>query len=262
MLDGIEDLLQVKAAGSINSDAPTPLYFQLYALLKGLILDGSIAHTQRLPAEEQLAKMFSVSRITAKRAMDELAQDGLVERRRGRGSHVIYRFKARPVQAPMIGVLEEIERVASLSTANVLECHVATPPHQIREELGLPVGGEALHLVRVRENKGREFGYYASWTAWQDTPPDAQIFKTIPRLRYFKERGLNVNYALQTIGAAPATPAIALALNVPEGTALLRLVRRSFWKEGEQKVLKDHLNIYYNPEYFQYEMEIDIAQTV
>jgi DNA-binding GntR family transcriptional regulator len=61
-----------------------------------------------------------------------------------------------------------------------------------------------------------------------------------------------VNFAKQTIGAAPATPALASALDVPEGTALLRLVRRSFLKDGDQIVLKDHLNIYYNPDYFQY----------
>jgi len=252
MQHSIEDLLKVKAAGSINANVPTPLYYQLYSLLKSLILDGSIGHSQRLPAEGQLAEMFDVSRITAKRAMDELAQDGLIERRRGRGSHVIFRFKARPVQTPLVGVLEEIERIAALSTAQVLECHVATPPYQIREELGLANGEEALHLVRVRESKGRKFGYYASWIAWQDTPPDAEVFKKIPRLNYFKERGLKVNFAKQTIGAAPATPALASALDVPEGTALLRLVRRSFLKDGDQMVLKDHLNIYYNPECFQY----------
>ena len=132
MQHSIEDLLKVKAAGSINANVPTPLYYQLYSLLKSLILDGSIGHSQRLPAEGQLAEMFDVSRITAKRAMDELAQDGLIERRRGRGSHVIFRFKARPVQTPLVGVLEEIERIAALSTAQVLECHVATPPYQIQ----------------------------------------------------------------------------------------------------------------------------------
>lgn len=94
MQHSIEDLLKVKAAGSINANVPTPLYYQLYSLLKSLILDGSIGHSQRLPAEGQLAEMFDVSRITAKRAMDELAQDGLIERRRGRGSHVIFRFKS------------------------------------------------------------------------------------------------------------------------------------------------------------------------
>ena len=54
--------------------SPTPLYHQLFVLLKGLILDGTLLFSQQMPTEEQLAQIFSVSRITAKRAMDELGQ--------------------------------------------------------------------------------------------------------------------------------------------------------------------------------------------
>ena len=73
---------------SLRGEAPTPLYYQMYTLLKNRILDGSIAHGTQMPTEQQLAAAFNVSRITAKRAMDELAAEELVERRRGKGTHV------------------------------------------------------------------------------------------------------------------------------------------------------------------------------
>ena len=258
-MQSFEALLKAKAPGAVSSEIPTPLYFQVYSLLKGLITDGTIPFGQKMPAEEVLAGIFNVSRITAKRSMDELAQEGFIERRRGRGSHVVYQYRAKPVRAPMVGVLEEIERVAGLSEAHVLECVLAAPPMKVREQLAVNEDGAALHLVRVRESEGRKFGYYSSWTAWHAVPENPDVFKTIPRLQYFKERGFEVNYVTQTISATTATAELAKALDVPEGAALLHLVRRSFLREGEQTILKDYLNVYYNPDYFQYEMAMSLS---
>jgi len=86
-----------------NKESPAPLYHQLYSLLHGFILNGTLPAGERIPTEEQLSTIFLVSRITAKRATDQLATDDLVERRRGKGTHVIYKYTPKPVQAPTNG---------------------------------------------------------------------------------------------------------------------------------------------------------------
>jgi GntR family transcriptional regulator len=77
-----------------------PLYHQLYSVLRGAILDGTIAYDAQMPTEQQLAATFDVSRITAKRAMDDLAAEKLVARFRGKGSHVTYRYKPQAQHNP------------------------------------------------------------------------------------------------------------------------------------------------------------------
>ena len=67
---------------TLSKELPTPLYFQLYSLLKSGILDGTFINGAQLPTEGQLSAEFGVSRITSKRALDELAREGLVERHR------------------------------------------------------------------------------------------------------------------------------------------------------------------------------------
>ena len=47
---------------SLRGEAPTPLYHQMYTLLKSRILDGSIAHSTQMPTEQQLAEAFNISR--------------------------------------------------------------------------------------------------------------------------------------------------------------------------------------------------------
>src|SRR5210317_1261994 len=121
----------------LKQDSPTPLYYRLYSMLKNAILDGTIDKGAQMPTEQQLAETFEVSRITAKRAMDELAAEELVERRRGKGTHVTYEYRPRPVKAPLVGMLQEIESMARHSEVVVLECKKQMPPGAVREALGL-----------------------------------------------------------------------------------------------------------------------------
>ncbi len=60
-------------AAQQSAMARVPLYHQVYSVLKSAILDGSIPHASQMPTEHQITDTFDVSRITAKRAMDELA---------------------------------------------------------------------------------------------------------------------------------------------------------------------------------------------
>ena len=64
-------------------------YMRVYNDLKGKILSGGYAVGERLPTEGQLQDTFGVSRITVKKAMEMLAEEGLVERYPGKGTFVL-----------------------------------------------------------------------------------------------------------------------------------------------------------------------------
>ena len=241
-----------------QSDSPTPLYHQLYSILKSMIVEDVLSYGERVPTESELADLFSVSRITSKRALDELAAEGFVERRRGRGTHVTYQYTPRPVQAPLIGMLQEIESMARNSRAIILESEMKAPPGDIRGEMGLN-HESVLHLRRVRERDGLKFGLYTSWTAGVTMPSDPSIFETTPRLSFFRENGLELSQVTQTITAKLATHSSATALDVAVGSPLLSLTRRSYQQRGaEEKALMDWMEVLYNPEHFQYSMELKL----
>ena len=255
----MQDVFSPHLIGQISKASPTPLYHQLFSVLKARILDGTLALGLRLPPEEQLAELFNVSRITAKRAMDDLAGEGLVERRRGRGTHVIYQYSPKPVHAPLTGMLQEIESMARNSSAHILDFGMRVPPGAIREDLRLAEGESALHLLRVRERDGMRFGHYTSWTAGVQMPSDPAIFEHTPRLSYFREQGLEVTHVAQTLSAVSADASVAGALGVTAGAPLLSLTRRSYRKTGsESEQIMDFLVVLYNPEQFQYSMDLTL----
>lgn len=64
------------------------LYKKIYHFIKEQIESGRLQIGDRLPTEKELSEQFSVSRITSKRALVELEQEGLITRSRGKGSFV------------------------------------------------------------------------------------------------------------------------------------------------------------------------------
>lgn len=243
---------------AMTKDSPTPMYFQLYHLLKTCIQDGTFPNGSRLPTEKELSEEFAISRITAKRSLDELAAEGLVERRRGKGTHVTYRYRPKPVHAPLTGMLQEIESMALSSRAIVLDCDRLQPPQAIRDEFGLEPGATLLYLARIRERDGLRFGFYKSWTRGVRKPRNPKMFEKTPRLRYFRDHGLDISHVTQTIRAVGAEADAAEALGVAEGSPLLSLRRRSYDLAGGEERMVDYLEVVYHPDHFQYRMDLKI----
>lgn len=242
----------------LQHDAPTPLYFRLHNLLKDSILNGTIDNGQQMPTEQQLAEAFSVSRITAKRAMDELAAEGLVDRRRGKGTHVTYEYTPQPLRAPLIGMLQEIESMARHSDVKVLECSKRKPPSAMREMLGMADGDKALHLTRVRSRDGQPFGYYDSWTTGLTKPTKKRDFERFTRLEIFRKQHLIISHVTQTISAVAADEELARQLETEIGAPLISMARHSFETHEGQERLVDYLLLYYHPDRFQYRMDLKL----
>ena len=78
------------ATTGVDRFQPVPLYHQIFLQLRGEIATGERAVGSRLPTEQELSASFGVSRITARRALDVLAQAGLVARRQRVGSIVTF----------------------------------------------------------------------------------------------------------------------------------------------------------------------------
>lgn len=254
----LQSIFTEKQRNTLNTESPTPLYFQLYKLLQGGILDGTFPKGSQLPTEKQLSREFGISRITAKRSLDELSEEGLVERRRGKGTHVVYEYRPEPVHAPLVGMLQEIESIARSSRAIVLDGDMLQPPQRIREEFGLRPGETALYLSRVRERDGLRFGHYTSWTIGVRLPPDPRVFELTPRLTYFRDRGLRITHVKQIIRALGAPAKAAEALGVEPGSPLLSLTRRSYNRINGEERLVDYLEVLYHPDRFQYRMDLTI----
>lgn len=239
-----------------GSVAPVPLYHQLYSVLRAAILNGTIPHDAQMPTEQQLTETFDVSRITAKRAMDELAAEKLVSRFRGKGSHVTYHYTPKPIRAPLVGMLESLIDMGEHSIVRVISNEKVVPPADIRERLNLAAGELAHKVIRVSSSEeGEPYAYYVSWTVGVTKAFTRRKLESTPRVKLLRENNIILTRMEQLLSATKASGRIAAELEVEPGAALLSVRRFGYMKNGKMVDVLDGL---YNPKRFQYAMEMSI----
>jgi GntR family transcriptional regulator len=72
----------------LHANSKVPLYLQLYHELRNAIEDGAYEVGRKLPSERQLAANYGISRLTARRAVKMLINEGYIQAVQGRGSFV------------------------------------------------------------------------------------------------------------------------------------------------------------------------------
>ena len=130
------------------SEASQPLYHRVYREIAKGIESGTLQPGDRLPSERWLCDELGVSRATVRRAIEELAADGLIEGR-GRGSLVRGDALAEPPNTLMS--LSELGRSRGLdATARVLSAAVRAATIDEAEAFAIAPGADVFELERVR----------------------------------------------------------------------------------------------------------------
>ena len=153
----------VAAKNTIDDSLPTPLYHQIYLLIREKIFSGSYANGTLIPTENELEKMFNVSRITVKRALDELAAEGLVTRQRGRGTTITFDNPVSSSPTNMDGLLEDLATIAKETKVTVLEFDYVKAPPQATDALKLPASSIVQKAIRVRLKNETPFSFVITY---------------------------------------------------------------------------------------------------
>ena len=243
------------APDGVTTELRSPLYHQIYLVLKQQILDGTLPEGARLPAEQDLMDRYGVSRITAKRALDELAGIGLVERRRGKGTTVkARRREPSPLQGGMDGLLENLLTMGLETQVRLLSLDYVRAPDDVSAAMEVEAGTIMQRAVRVRSHQGEPFSHLTTYVPEEiGRRFDADDLQSKALLALLEEHGLVIGAADQVLSATLAAGDVAAALGVDMGAALLRLVRVVRDVDGRAV---EHITALYRPDRYQYRMEL------
>ena len=211
-----------------------PLYLQIRNRLRESIVGGAYGISEKLPSEHDLMDMFGASRVTVRRALTGLQEDGLVVSRRGEGY-----FVTRPAVVQDLGRLqglaEAVEQSSHVVRSAVVSAREVAADGPVADALYLDIGTIVFELKRIRYLNQNPLSF------------DISYFP-LPLGRKLAECDLAANdvYALLgelldddlghadfLIDVAEASDEIAGALGLAPGRPVIHVTRVAYMKSGK-----------------------------
>lgn len=129
-----------------------PLYQQIYDEIKHAIDNGIYAPGDKIPTETELSTKYAVSRITVRRAIEDLSAAGFLVKRRGLGTFVCEpRMRRKLLQGGLPQSFSEICRKSGrVPGAKLINREIVVARQDEREFFGLDEGDLVLHVQRLR----------------------------------------------------------------------------------------------------------------
>jgi GntR family transcriptional regulator len=146
----------------VSRTSPLPLYHQVELDMRERIQSGEWRGGEQIPAEAELCALYGASRVTIREAIGRLAADGLLVRRRGRGTFVC---EAR-ITAGVRGLTSFTEEMAKLGLqggSRVLHIAIEPCPAVAARRLRLAEGADAVTLKRLRLGDGAPVGIQTAY---------------------------------------------------------------------------------------------------
>ena len=225
-------LIQVSA-----SDKPHERRRIRYQEIAGELRDLALASPagSLLPSESELSARFGASRVTVRRALDLVRDEGLIAARQGFGWFVA----TEPVRQHLehLGTIEEqLEGVGRHAERRVLEFAFVRPPAHVATVLGVD---QVLRVKRVNLADGEPFAVVTVWCPAELGRSMSR--EDVERRPFYELLGIGLRGATQTIGADAAEPPDAELLHVPVGAPILRCQRVTTDTSGHPVLMSEHL---------------------
>jgi GntR family transcriptional regulator len=205
----------------VGRNSHVPLYVQIRTHFLELIQSGKLRPYDRVPSESELSKAFSVSRMTARKAIDQLVVDELIFRRPGKGTFVApppiaHRISTGQSFAAAMRALRLEHRV------RVLQAGIVLPPAEVAAALLLGADTQTVFVQRLRIVQGSPVAIHSAYLV----PGCRAILHhdlTGSLTEILTLIGRPVDHTRDTVEAVVASDQEARLLEIPRGAPLARV---------------------------------------
>jgi len=230
----VRSVVELTSQYAIDKDSPIPYYFQVEQILESNIRSGRWRPEERIPTEEELCRLFMVSRSVIRQALKDLEIRGLVWRAPGKGT-----FVARPkVQESLIqtlsGFYEDAVAQGRRPTSRILEQKVIPATAELAQLLQLDVGDPVIFINRVRLLDGEPHILSLTHVPFERCP--GLVHEDLTKRSLYAtlegKYGLHITHGRRIVEAVIATDEEAALLEIKPGAPLILLRSLSYLADG------------------------------
>ena len=218
-----------------------PRYLQLKRMIEEAVHSGAIRAGEALPAEREIAALTELSRVTVRKAVQDLVREGLLVQRHGSGTFVAPRVGR--VEQSLSNLTSFTEDMASrgIAVRSVwLDRGIYDPSPEEFIALGLSSSQRVTRVARLRIGDGEPLAIERASLSTSALPDPSAVGTSL--YAALEKTGMRPVRAIQRISAALLGDKDAVLLGVPAGSASLNIERTSYLVSG--KVVEFTRSIY------------------
>jgi GntR family transcriptional regulator len=214
------------AVQTLDKNGFIPLYYQIQRALMEKIHSGALSEGDLLASEEELARMYQVSRMTARQALHGLKARGYALSQKGRGTYVT-KPKLEKNIMHLRGFTEDMKQRGMVPSSKLLEQVVVNASEDVAESLKVEAETPVMKLRRLRLADGIPMALEESHIPLQPFPGLERINFARQSLYYVlrENYGVSVAWADEIIEAVPATREDSELLTIPRRASVLSISR-------------------------------------
>lgn len=235
---------------ALDRKSSTPLYEQIAQPIEAAILSGALAAGAMIEDEVSMAQRLDVARPTARRALQELANRGLLTRRRGVGTRVTPPHVHRPMKLSSLN--EDLSHAGLVPTTKVLSYTVREAEEDEAKQLEIEPGEVILAISRLRYADGHPLAILNNRIPLDVAPSWVQLSEH-GLYHCLRARGIDITAASQEIGAREATAEEAKTLGEEPGAPLLTMERIGRTADGRAVEIGQHV---YRPSMYSFRFSL------
>ena len=212
------------------------LYFQLYEILKKKIESNEWLVGSQIPTEDELCKMFSLSRSTVRTAVLELVRQGYLKRQQGKGTFIHKNTVSEGLT--MLTNFRELLYEEGLNfTTNVLARTVMMPIDNLDVKLDIPKDKHIIYIKRLRSIDNEPVLLQETYIPYHICP--LLLEEDIEHQSLFelfeKKYGIKITRVKNYIEIAPLPPDERQLVGLPESSQAILL--NQYFYSGDTLVM-------------------------
>lgn len=219
---------------TINLHSSIPYYLQLISVLKEKIRKGEMKPGMQIPSEPELCSLYGVSRTVVRQALREIELEGLIIRRRGKGTFIAEQKINEGLVQKLTGFYQDMEDRGVQTTTQVLKMEVQPAAAKVAEKLKINEGELVYCIERLRSADGEPLLLVTTYIP-ASLCPGLERFDLGKQSLYKvleKEFGLAISRGRRTIEAVSANQREAELLKIKECDPLILLNSVTYLEDG------------------------------
>lgn len=219
----------------INFESHIPYYIQLMDILKEQIRTAKWLPGDQIPGEQELCSIYNISRTVVRQALLELELDGVINRRKGKGTFIAEPKISEGLVQNLTGFYQDMIERGLKPVTSVLHQVVVPANEKVALFLAIQPGTEVIDIQRLRYINDEPIQLVTTYIPYAVFPPLATVDLTDRSLYAFleKEGGIFLTRGRRYIEAVLANETEANLLDIERGAPLLMLDSVSYIESGQ-----------------------------